>query len=114
MSRRLPLNLKWLALGSLGLPLAMVLLRLLWPDVSWGFLFLFGLQVVLVLATLQLVLTSIWGPASRWELPIKATRLPRLIFAKKSSFMPSLRGMGQRVKVWVAAPVGRLFKRKAP
>lgn len=113
MSRRLPLSLKWAALGSLGLPLVMALLRLLWPDVSWGFLFLFGLQVILALATLQLMITSIWGPASRWELPEKATRLPRRIFAKKWSVMASLRTMGQRIQAAVMqSPLRRLFRRK--
>lgn len=113
MSRSLPLAAKVAAFITLGLPLAMVLLRTLWPDISWGFLLLFGLQVLLLLTTVQLLATSIWGPASRWELPGKAAKLPRRIFAKKWSVMASLRGLTQSLQSRMKVPTLRLFKRKA-
>ena len=114
MAKRPALNLKWAFSAVLGLPLVMALLRLLWPDISWGFLFLFGLQVMLLLATLQLVATSIWQPGSRWQLPDKPTGSPRRIFEKRGAFVVALSAMGQRVKSALQAPVFRLLKRKAP
>jgi hypothetical protein len=110
---KLPVNLKSVAIASLTLPLVMWLLRMLWPDISWGFLLLFGLQVMLMLATLQLVVSSVWTPTRRLELPGKNAALPRRIFAKKTSVMAFLRGMVQRARAAVAMVFGRLFKRKA-
>ena len=112
MSRHLALGLKLSAITLLGLSMVMALLRMLWPDISWGFLLLFGLQVMLMLATLQLVVSSIWGPARRWELPGKNAALPRRIFAKKTSAMAFLHGIVQRAQGAVAMLLGRLFKRK--
>jgi hypothetical protein len=114
MAKRPALNLKWAVIAVLGLPLVMALLRLLWPDISWGFLFLFGLQVMLLLATLQLVATSIWQPGSRWKLPGKGADAPRRIFVKKGALVRALSAVPQRVKAVVQAPVLRLLKRKAP
>ena len=111
--RRLPLNLKSVAIASLTLPAVMWVLRMLWPDISWGFLLLFGLQVMLMLATLQLVVSSVWTPTRRLELPGKKAALPRRIFAKKTSVMAFLLGMVQRAQGTVAMLLGRLFKRKA-
>ena len=110
---KLPVNLKSVAIASLTLPLVMWLLRMLWPDISWGFLLLFGLQVMLMLATLQLVVSSVWTPTRRLKLPGKNAALPRRIFAKKTSVMAFLRGMVQRARGAVAMLLGRLFKRKA-
>ena len=110
---KLPVNLKSVAIASLTLPLVMWLLRMLWPDISWGFLLLFGLQVMLILATLQLVVSSVWTPTRRLELPVKNAKLPRRIFAKKTSVMAFLRSMVQRAQGAVAMVFGRLFKRKA-
>ena len=114
MSKRPSLNLTWAVIAVLGLPLAMGLLHLLWPDISWGFLFLFGLQVMLLLATLQLVATSIWQPGSRWQLPGKGVNSPRRIYEKSGPFMTALSAMPGRVKEAVQAPVLRLLKRKTP
>ena len=114
MSKRPSLSLTWAVIAVLGLPSAMALLHLLWPDISWGFLFLFGLQVMLLLATLQLVATSIWQPGSRWQLPGKPTGSPRRIFEKRGALVVALSTMGQRVKSALQAPVLRLLKRKAP
>jgi hypothetical protein len=110
---RLPLSLKSVAIASLTLPAVMWVLRMLWPDISWGFLLLFGLQVMLMLATLQLVVSSVWTPTRRLELPGKKAALPRRIFAKKTSVMAFLLGMVQRAQGTVAMLLGRLFKRKA-
>jgi hypothetical protein len=110
---RLPLSLKSVAIACLTLPMVMWLLRMLWPDISWGFLLLFGLQVMLMLATLQLVVSSVWTPTRRLELPGKKAALPRRIFAKKTSVMAFLLGMVQRAQGTVALLLGRLFKRKA-
>ena len=110
---KLPVNLKSVAIASLTLPLVMWLLRMLWPDISWGFLLLFGLQVMLMLATLQLVVSSVWTPTRRLELPGKKAALPRRIFAKKTSVMAFLLGMVQRTQGAVTMLFGRLFKRKA-
>jgi len=110
---RLPLSLKSVAIASLTLPAVMWVLRMLWPDISWGFLLLFGLQVMLMLATLQLVVSSIWTPTRRLELPGKKAALPRRIFAKKTSFMAFLGGMVQRARSAVAMVFGRFFKKKA-
>ena len=114
MSKRPSLNLTWAVIAVLGLPSAMALLHLLWPDISWGFLFLFGLQVMLLLATLQLMATSIWRPGSRWELPGKGVNSPRRIYEKRGAFVTALSAMPQRVKGAIQAPVMRLLKRKAP
>jgi hypothetical protein len=111
---RLPLSLKSVAIASLTLPAVMWVLRMLWPDISWGFLLLFGLQVMLMLATLQLVVSSVWTPTRRLELPGKKAALPRRIFAKKTSVMAFLLGMVQRTQGAVAVLFGRFFKRKAP
>jgi len=110
---RLPLSLKSVAIACLTLPMVMWLLRMLWPDISWGFLLLFGLQVMLMLATLQLVVSSVWTPTRRLELPGKKAALPRRIFAKKTSVMAFLLGMVQRAQGAVTMLLGRLFKRKA-
>jgi hypothetical protein len=114
MRQRLTLNWKLTAAVSLLLPLVMVLLRQLWPDISWGFLFLFGLQVILLLAALQLVVTSVWGPGSRWNLPNPGVDSQRRIFVKRGAFMASFRAMMLRVKGVIQAPFGLLFKRKTP
>ena len=113
MSSHLTLGLKLSAITLLGLSMVMWLLRMLWPDISWGFLLLFGLQVMFVLATLQLVVSSVWTPTRRLELPGKKAALPRRIFAKKTSVMAFLRGMVQRAQGAVGMLLGRLFKRKA-
>ncbi len=114
MAKRPSLNLKWAVAAILGLPLVMALLRVLWPDISWGFLFLFGLQVMLLLTTLKLVATSIWQPGSRWQLPGKRVDSARRIFAKRGAFVAALSAMAGRVKGAVQAPALRLLKRKAP
>lgn len=113
MSRHLALGLKLSAITLLGLSMVVALLRMLWPDIGWGFLLLFGLQVMFMLAALQLVVSSIWEPVRRWELPGKNASLPRRIFAKKTSAMAFLRGIVQRVQAAVAMLFRRLFKRKA-
>jgi hypothetical protein len=113
MFQRLTLSVKLIALGTLLLPLVMVLMRKLWPDIAWGFLFLFGLQVLLLLAALQLVLTSIWAPEHRWNLPKPTPDPQRRIFAQKKDFMARLRAMLSGVKNVVLAPFRRLFMRKA-
>ena len=107
------MNLNWVAIASLTLPLVIWLLRMLWPDISWGFWLLFDLQVLLMLATLQLVVSSDWTPTRRWALPGKNASLPRCIFAKKTSVMAFLRGMVQCAQGAVAMLLGCLFKRKA-
>ena len=112
MFQRLSLNVKLITLGTLLLPLVMVLMRKLWPDIAWGFLFLFGLQVLLLLAALQLVLTSIWGPERRWNLPKPTPELQRRIFAQKRTFMARLRALVDRIKSAVLAPFRRLSTRK--
>ena len=109
----LPLSLKSVAIACLTLPVVMWVLGMLWPDISWGFLLLFGLQVMLMLAALQLVVSSVWTPTRRLELPGKKAALPRRIFAKKTSVMAFLRGMVQRAQGAVGMLLGRLFKRKA-
>ncbi len=114
MRQRLTLNWKLAIAASLLLPLVMVLLRQLWPDIAWGFLLLFGLQVMLLLAALHLVVTSIWGPGSRWNLPSPSVDSQRRIFVKKGAFMANLQTMLRRAKGVVQAPLGRLFKRKSP
>jgi hypothetical protein len=113
MFQKLSLSIKLIALGSLLLPLVMVLMRTLWPDISWGFLFLFGLQVLLLLAALQLVLTSIWGPEHRWNLPKPTPDPQRRIFAQKRDVMARMRAMLSGVISVVLAPFKRLFTRKA-
>ena len=113
MFQKLSLSVKLIALGSLLLPLVMVLMRKLWPDISWGFLFLFGLQVLLLLAALQLVLTSIWGPEHRWNLPKPTPDPQRRIFGQKRVFLARLRALMDRVKSAALAPFRRLFMRKA-
>jgi hypothetical protein len=112
MFQRLTLNVKLIALGTLLLPLVMLLMHKLWPDIPWGFLLLFGLQVLLLLAALQLVLTSIWGPESRWNLPKPTPDPQRRIFGQKRAFMARLRALVERVKSAVLAPFRRLFKRQ--
>jgi hypothetical protein len=113
MFQKLSLSVKLIVLGSLLLPLVMVLMRKLWPDISWGFLFLFGLQVLLLLAALQLVLTSIWGPEHRWNLPKPTPDPQRRIFGQKRAFLARLRALVDRVKSATLAPFRRLFTRKA-
>ena len=113
MFQKLSLSVKLIALGSLLLPLVMVLMRKLWPDIAWGFLFLFGLQVLLLLAALQLVLTSIWGPEHRWNLPKPTPDPQRRIFGQKRDFVARLRALVDRVKSAALAPFRRLFTRKA-
>ncbi len=112
---RQPLTLNWKLTAAVGvsLPLVMVLLRLLWPDIAWGFLLLFGLQVMLLLAALHLAVTSIWGPGSRWNLPSPSLDSQRRIFVKRGALMANLRTMLVRAKEVVQAPFGRLFKRKS-
>ncbi len=114
MRQQLTLNWKLTALVSLLLPMVMVLLRLMWPDISWVFLLLFGLQVMLLLAALQLVVTSIWGPGSRWNLPGPSADSQRRIFLKRGALMANLQAMPRRAKGAIQAPLGRLFKRKTP
>lgn len=114
MRRGLPLKWKLTAMGSFLLPVVMVLLRQLWPDISWGFLLLFGLQVMLLLAALHLVVTSIWGPGSHWNLPSPSGHSQRRIFVKRGALMANLQAMPRRVKAVVQAPLGRFLKRKAP
>jgi hypothetical protein len=87
MFQRPTFNVKLIALGTLLLPLVMVLMRKLWPEIAWGFLLLFGLQVLLLLAALQLVLTNIWAPEHRWNLPKPTPDPQRRIFAQKKTFM---------------------------
>jgi hypothetical protein len=113
MLKKPSLTVKLVALGSLLLPLVMVLMRKLWPDIPWGFLFLFGLQVLLLLAALQLVLTSMWGPEHHWNLPKLSPDPQRRIFAQKRNVMAFLRAMLSGVKSVVLAPFKRLFTRKA-
>jgi hypothetical protein len=112
MLQKLSLSVKLIALGSLLLPLVMVLMRKLWPDIAWGFLFLFGLQVLLLLAALQLVLTSIWAPEHRWNLPKPTPDPQRRIFAQKKDVLARLRAMLSGVKNVVLAPFRRLFTRQ--
>ena len=113
MFQKLSLSVKLIALGSLLLPLVMVLMRKLWPDIPWGFLFLFGLQVLLLLAALQLVLTNLWAPEHRWNLPKPTPDPQRRIFAQKRDVMARLRALMDRVKSAAMAPFRRLFTRKA-
>jgi hypothetical protein len=113
MFQRLTLNVKLIALGTLLLPLVMVLMRKLWPDIAWGFLFLFGLQVLLLLAALQLVLTNIWAPEHRWNLPKPTPDPQRRIFAQKRNVTVRLRAMFTAVIGVFLAPFRRLFTRKA-
>jgi hypothetical protein len=112
MTRHLALGLKLSAFILLSLALAMALLRMLWPDISWGFLLLFGLQVVLLLATLQLLLTTIWQPSKRWDLPQTQAELPRRIFAPKASVVRFLSGLGRPFVQTLKAKALLLFKRK--
>ena len=114
MLERLPLSVKLTALASLLLPSVMWLMRTLWPDISWGFLFLFGLQVLLLLVALQLVVTSIWGPGSRWNLPKPEADPQRRIFGQKGSLLARLLALVGRVKNLALAPLGRLFRRTTP
>lgn len=113
MTPHLALGLKLSAFILLSLSLAMALLRMLWVDIGWGFLLLFGLQVVLILATLQLMLTTIWKPSSRWAMPVQKSDLPRRIFAPKTTVMAFLRSTGQRLIDALKNKGQRLFKRKA-
>ena len=113
MFQKLSLSVKLIALGSLLLPLVMVLMRKLWPDIAWGFLFLFGLQVLLLVAALQLMLTNIWAPEHRWNLPKPTPDPQRRIFGQKRAFVARLRAVVDRVKSVVLAPFRRLFTRKA-
>jgi hypothetical protein len=114
MTPHLALGLKWSAFILLSLSVAMAVLRMLWVDISWGFLLFFGLQVVLILATLQLILTTIWKPSSRWALPNSHSHsgLPRRIFAQKTTVMAFLRGMDPRLVHALKNKTQRLFKRK--
>jgi hypothetical protein len=111
MTRPWASGLKLSAFILLSLSLAMALLRALWHDLGWGFLFLFGLQVVLILATLLLMLTSLWKPGNRWNLPAKYAQLPRRIFAPKTSPLAFLHRIGQRLFQTPKYLVQRLFKR---
>jgi uncharacterized membrane protein YagU involved in acid resistance len=113
MLQRLTLSVKLIALGSLLLPLVMVLMRKLWPDIAWGFLLLFGLQVLLLMAALQLMLTNIWAPEHRWNLPKPTPDPQRRIFAHKRDVMARLRALVDRVKSAMLSPFRRLFARKA-
>ncbi len=112
MTPHLALGLKWSAFILLSLSVAMAVLRMLWVDISWGFLLLFGLQVVLILATLQLILTTIWKPSSRWALPNSRSGLPRRIFAQKTTVMAFLRSVGPRFVHALKNKTQRLFKRQ--
>ena len=112
MFQRPSFNFKLIALGTLLLPLVMVLMRKLWPEIAWGFLLLFGLQVLLLLAALQLVLTNIWAPEHRWNLPKPTPDPQRRIFAQKRDVMARLRAMLSGVKTIVLAPFRRVFKRQ--
>jgi hypothetical protein len=106
------LILKLTAMVCVLLPSVMALLHWRWPDIPWGFLLLFGLQVLLLLASLQLMLTSIWGPESRWNLPKPTPDPQRRIFGQKRAFMARLRALVEPVKSLVLAPFRRLFKRQ--
>jgi len=106
------LILKLTAMVCLLLPSVMALLHWRWPDIPWGFLLLFGLQVLLLLASLQLMLTSIWGPESRWNLPKPTPDPQRRIFGQKRAFVARLRAVLLRAKELIQAPFGRLLKRK--
>ena len=112
MTPHLALGLKWSAFILLSLSVAMAVLRMLWVDISWGFLLLFGLQVVLILATLQLILTTIWKPSSRWALPNSHSGLPRRIFAQKTTVMAFLRSVGPWLVHALKNKTQRLFKRQ--
>jgi len=113
MLQRLTLSVKLIALGSLLLPLVMVLMRKLWPDIAWGFLFLFGLQVLLLVAALQLMLTNIWAPEHRWNLPKPTPDPQRRIFAQKRNVTARLQAILSGVISVFLAPFRRLFTRKA-
>ena len=110
MLQRLSLSLKLAMAVSLLLPLVMLLMRTLWPDIGWGFLLLFGVQVMLLLAALQLTVTSIWGPGSRWNLPRASVDSQRRIFVKRGALMAPLRSILQRVQ----GSLVRLLRRKVP
>ena len=114
MAPHLSLILKLAAMVCLLLPLVMALLHWRWPDISWGFHFLFGLQVMLLLAAVQLVVSSIWPPGSRWNLPGRSSDPQRRIFVKKGSPVARLRALFERAKELVQAGLGRLRLRKAP
>jgi len=114
MLERLSSSVKLAALASLLLPLVMGLMRKLWPDLAWGFVFLFGLQVLLLLAALHLVVTSIWGPGSRWNLPKPQADPQRRIFDHRGTLVTRLLAFFGRVKSVALAPFLRLFRRQTP
>ena len=114
MLQRLSLSLKLTLAVSLLLPLVMLLMRTLWPDIGWGFLLLFGLQVLMLLMALQLLLTSIWGPGSRWNLPRPSVDSQRRIFVKRDALMAKPRAILHRVQGAMHVLFGRLRKRQAP
>ncbi|PIT77068.1 hypothetical protein [Limnohabitans sp. G3-2] len=114
MLERLSPNVKLAGLASALLPCVMWLMRLLSPDLSWGFAFLFGLQVLLLLTALHLVVTSIWGPASRWNLPKPAADSQRRIFAQKGALVARWLALLGRAKSAALAPFLRLFRRQTP
>ncbi|MFN5096346.1 MAG: hypothetical protein ACK5BY_00410 [Limnohabitans sp.] len=113
MRPSLNFNWKLTAAFSLTLPLVMVLFRVLWPEISWGFLLLFGLQVMLLLAALHVVFTCVWGPGSRWDLPSQVVDSKRRIFLKKGAPMARVQALLQSIKETVLAGLGRLRLRKA-
>ncbi len=114
MRQRPTLNWKLALAVSLLLPLVMALFHYLWPDISWGFHLLFGLQVMLLLATLHLVLGSLWGPGIRWNLPRPSLDPQRLIFVKKGLRLAGFRTKLQGLKGGLQAVLGRLLKRQTP
>jgi hypothetical protein len=114
MLERLSSSVKLAALASLLLPSVMWLMHKLWSDLAWGFVFLFGLQVLLLLAALHLVVTSIWGPGSRWNLPKPQADPQRRIFAQRGALVARLLALFGRVKSVALAPFLRLLRRQTP
>ena len=68
----------------------------------------------MLLAAVQLVVSSIWPPGSRWNLPGRSSDPQRRIFVKKGSPVARLRALLERAKELVQAGLGRLRLRKAP
>jgi hypothetical protein len=60
-----------------------------------------------------LVLTNLWAPEHRWNLPKPTPDPQRRIFAQKRAFVARLRALVDRVKSVVLTPFRRLFTRKA-
>jgi hypothetical protein len=114
MLERISSSVKLAALASFLLPFVMWLMHTLWPDLAWGFVFLFGLQVLLLLMALHLVVTSIWGPGSRWNLPKPQADPQRRIFGQKGALVARCLALIGRVKNTALAPLARWFRRQTP